>query len=186
MEDKEIIDLYWQRSEGAIAASDAKYGNYCHAIAYNILSNVLDADECVNDTWLHAWNAIPPQRPFRLSAFFAKITRNLSLDRWRRKTADKRGGGRTETALEELSFCIPDAVVSGDPTDSIVLTECLDSFLRSLPIKKRNIFLRRYWYLQSVEQIAKDYGMTRNGVASVLRRTRLDLKRCLEKEGIVL
>lgn len=186
MEDKEIIDLYWQRSEGAIAASDAKYGNYCHAIAYNILSNAPDADECVNDTWLHAWNAMPPQRPFRLSAFFGKITRNLSLDRWRRRNADKRGGGRTEVALEELAACIPDAASGSDPTEGIVLTECIDRFLRSLPAKKCNIFLRRYWYLDSVESIAADYGMTRNGVASLLRRTRLDLKRCLEKEGITL
>lgn len=184
MEDKEIVELYWQRAEEAITASQNKYGGYCHAIAYNILNNALDADECVNDTWLRSWNVMPPQRPNILSAFFGKITRNLSLDRWRRHTADKRGGSRTEAALEELANCIPDT--RGDPADDLALTMCLEAFLRRLPQRKRDIFLRRYWYLSSVEEIAADYRMSRSGVASVLRRTRLDLKRDLEREGIVL
>lgn len=184
MDDQMIIELYWQRSEEAIGASDAKYGSYCRSIAYNILNNVQDTEECVNDTWLRSWNAMPPQRPAVLSAFFGKITRNLSLDRWRHNTADKRGGGGTELALEELAHCVPHR--SGDMTDDLVLTECLNRFLRSLPKKKCRIFLRRYWYLSSVEEIAADYGMTRNGVASLLRRTRLELKKHLEREGIVL
>ncbi len=184
MDDNAIIELYWQRDEEAVAASHVKYGGYCHAIAYNILNNALDADECVSDTWLRSWNAMPPQRPRILSAFFGKITRNLSLDRWRKNTADKRGGSSTETALEELCGCIPATV--GDPADDLALTVCLEKFLRGLSHKKRNIFLRRYWYLSSVEEIAADYRMTRSGVASMLRRMRLELKECLEREGIVL
>ena len=184
MDDKTIVELYWQRDEEAITASHTKYGGYCHAIAYNILNNALDADECVSDTWLRSWNSMPPQRPSVLSAFFGKITRNLSLDRWRRNTAEKRGGGSAETALEELVHCIP--AVQGDPADDLALTLCLENFLRGLSHKKRNIFLRRYWYLSSVEEIAADYRMTRSGVASMLRRMRLDLKEHLEREGIVL
>lgn len=184
MDDKAIVELYWQRDEGAIAASHAKYGSYCHSIAYNILNNVLDAEECVSDTWMRSWNVMPPQRPKILSAFFGKITRNLSLDRWRRNTADKRGGSSTEIALEELAGCVPAA--EGDPADDLVLTVCLEKFLRGLSPKKRNIFLRRYWYLSSVEEIAADYRMTRSGVASMLRRMRMELKTYLEREGIVL
>jgi len=184
MDDKTIVELYWQRDEGAIAASHAKYGGYCHAIAYNILNNALDAEECVSDTWLRSWDAMPPQRPKLLSAFFGKITRNLSLDRWRRNTAEKRGGSQTEAALEELAGCVPHTV--GDPADDLALTEALGTFLGALSPKKRNIFLRRYWYLDSVEEIAKDYRMTRSGAASMLRRLRLDLKSYLEREGIVL
>ena len=184
MEDQAIIELYWKRDEEAITASHAKYGSYCHAIAYNILNNALDADECVSDTWLRSWNTMPPQRPNILSAFFGKITRNLSLDRWRRSTADKRGGSRTETALEELTDCI--SANTGDPADDLALTLCLERFLRGLSHKKRNIFLRRYWYLSTVEEIAADYRMTRSGVASMLRRMRLDLKTRMDEEGIVL
>ena len=184
MDDITIVELYWRRDEEAITASHSKYGGYCHTIAYNILNNALDADECVSDTWLRSWNVMPPQRPRILSAFFGKITRNLSLDRWRRETAEKRGGSRTETALEELANCIPANM--GNLVDDLLLTACLERFLRGLPQKKRNIFLRRYWYLDSVEEIAADYRMTRSGVASMLRRMRLELKLQLEREGIVL
>lgn len=185
MEDSNIIALYWQRSEAAIACSQEKYGHYCHTIAYNVLNNAFDADECVNDTWLRSWNVMPPQRPLSLRAFFGKITRNLSLDRWRRKSADKRGGGQTETALEELRDCVSPRSTEAE-VDEHLLSETLDRFLRSLPTKKCRIFLRRYWYLSSVEEIARDYGMTRSGVQSLLRRTRLELKAYLEGEGIDL
>ncbi len=107
MNDEEIIDLYWQRTESAISESAQKYGTYCFAIAYNILSDKGDSDECVNDTWLKAWSALPPQRPNKLSLFFGRITRNLSFDKFNARKAQKRGGGKFISVLEELDECVP-------------------------------------------------------------------------------
>ena len=107
MEDSAIIDLYWAREERALSETDTKYGGYCRSIAHNILKNREDSEECVSDTWLHAWNAMPPQRPSILSSFLGRITRNLSFDRCRRQNAEKRGGGSLPLALDELSECVP-------------------------------------------------------------------------------
>ena len=186
MEDNEIVDLYWERKETAITASSDKYGSYCHAISYNILHNSEDAEECVNDTWLGAWNSIPPQRPERLSTYFGKITRNLSLNRFKRYTAEKRGLGQTILVLSELEDCIPDRTNVEQIIDEQILVRAINAFLYSQPEQRRNVFIRRYWHFFSIRDIAKTYGMSESKVASMLFRMRKDLKRDFEKEGINL
>ena len=186
MEDNQIIRLYFDRSEEAISQTAAKYGKYCHNIAYNILHNFEDSEECVNDTYWKAWNIIPPRKPKRLAAFLGKITRNLSLDKYRHYTADKRGGGELAVALEELGDCISSIGSMGDHTEEIVLVEVLNSFLASLSAEHRKIFMRRYWYVSSVKEIADDYGITESKVKMSLLRSRNQLKTVLEKEGIAL
>lgn len=186
MEDQKIIDLYWQRDEMAVACTQEKYGPYCHTISYNILANTEDARECVNDTWLQAWNAMPPQRPNRLAAFLGRITRNLSLNRLERNAAQKRGGGQVELALAELEGCIPDPVTPEQVLEEKLLVEALNRFLRGQNRHRRDIFLRRYWYLDPIDRIASQYGMHPGAVTSLLHRMRRELKKHLEKEGIVL
>lgn len=186
MDDQQIIALYWARSEAAIPATADKYGSYCHAIAYRILHNREDSEECVNDTWLHAWNAMPPHRPSRLSTFLGKITRNLSLHRWERSAAQKRGSGQVPLALEELEECVPLAPGVSQTAEELALAECLERFLSDLPADTRRIFLRRYWYLSSVKEIAQDFGMGQSAVKMRLARTRDKLKQFLEQEGISL
>jgi RNA polymerase sigma factor (sigma-70 family) len=186
MEDSAIIDLYWAREERALAESDAKYGSYCRTVAYNILRCREDTEECVNDTWLRAWNAMPPQRPGILSSFLAKITRNLSLDRYKAGRADKRGGGQLPLALDELGDCIPDSRNVEDVVELKELSRVLDRFLRSLPEREACVFLRRYWFVDSTKEIALRYGMAEGSVKSTLHRTRGKLRACLEKEGIAL
>lgn len=182
MEDKSIIDLYWQRSERAIEETGKKYQRYCHRIAFNILSSDEDAEECVNDTYLKAWESIPPSRPDRLCAFLGRITRNLALDRYDKKHAQKRSNG-TDLAFEELEECLSDS--KGEHiTDQIALKEGMNSFLRSLPQHKRVIFIQRYWYLCSVKDIAKNLKLTENNVKITLMRLREGLKKYLEREGI--
>ena len=183
MEDKQIIDLYWQRSEDAIVQTAGKYGGYCRSIAWNILYHSEDAEECVNDTYLRAWDTIPPQRPRVLQTYIGKITRNLSLDRWRKNHAQKRDGG-VFLALEELSECIPCS--DGNFSEDLAIREALNGFLRSLKPEHRKIFLRRYWYLSSVKEIAEDYGISESKVKMLLLRTREKLRVHLESEDIVL
>ena len=186
MEDKEIIDLYWQRSEGAIAASDAKYGNYCHAIAYNILHNHEDSDESVNDTYLGAWNSMPPHRPQLLSTYLGKITRNLSLKKLRNRLTQKRGGGESTIALEELEECIPSQASTEDVILEQELAKIIDAFLRTLPDTERRLFLCRYWYFDSISDISKRFGYGNSKVKMTLLRTREKLRTYLEKEDIHL
>jgi len=185
MDDKQIVDLYWERSESAIKETQRKYGKYCHSIAYAILYSSEDAEECVNDTLLRAWGAIPPAKPSRLSTFLGKITRNLALDRYDKNTAQKRLGP-VELVLDELSECIPDADSSLDPIDKIALGDAINAFLAGLPQKTRQIFLRRYWFLSPVRDIARDTDMSESAVKASLMRTRESFKAYLEKEGIVL
>lgn len=185
MEDKQIIDLYFSRNEQAISETDKKYGPYCNTIAYRILQSLPDAEECVSDTWLRAWNAIPPQKPNVLRQFLAKIIRNLSLDRWRANQAQKRGGGATEVALEELGACI---TAGGDPATQLELEElktAIAAFLQELPERDRNIFLRRYFYLEDTAAIARRYVLRQANVRLILSRTRQKLKDYLQKEGLV-
>lgn len=186
MEDKQIVDLYWARSEKAISETADKYGRYCYTIAYNILHSNEDSEECVNDTYLHAWNAMPDQRPNKLSAFLGRITRNLSLKRWEKYTAKKRGAGQVPLALNELQECIPATNQTDSVADDIVLTDVLNRFLASLTAEKRNIFMRRYWYLSSVAEIASDLAISESKVKMSLLRSRNELKQLLEKEGITL
>lgn len=186
MEDKKIVDLYWERSEAAISETQKRYGRYCHYIAYNILFSHEDAEECVNDTYIKAWKAMPPHRPERLSTFLGKITRNTALDRYLRETAKKRTDGRTEIVLDELAQCVPDAKASRCMADELALREAINGFLKSLPAQKRIIFMRRYWYLSSIREIAEDYGLKESNVKVTLLRTRNRFKAYLEKEGIEL
>lgn len=186
MKDHEIIDLYWDRKETAISATAEKYGKYCHAISYNILHNNEDAEECVNDTWLGAWKSMPPHRPECLSAYLGKITRNRSLNRFKQYTAERRGGGQTETVLSELEECIPAEASVEQAIDEMILVKSINQFLREQPEQKRNIFIRRYWYLCPLRDIAESYGISENKVASLLFRMRNRLKTHLKKEGIAL
>lgn len=186
MRDSDIIDLYWERNEKAIAATADKYGSYCYSIAYNILYNHEDAEECVNNTWLGAWNSMPPQRPNCLSAWLGKIVRNLSLNRFKQYNAKKRGSGQTELVLSELEDCIPSQTSVERVVDEMIFVEAINQFLYAMPEQKRNIFIRRYWYLYPVRDIAKAYGMSESKVISMLFRMRKELRVHLEKEGITL
>jgi len=184
MEDRKIVDLYWQRSENAIAETAAKYDKYCHAIAYNILNNIEDSEECVNDTYMQAWNSMPPKRPSVLKAFLGKITRNLSLNRYEYYNAEKRGAGQTAFALDELRECIPAGNNADEIIDDIVLKDVLNRFIASLPKEKRIIFMRRYWYMSSIAEIAADCSVSESKVKMSLMRSRDKLKKLFEKEGI--
>ena len=159
MEDARIVELYWERDEAAIAESSAKYGGYCYQIAFRILALREDAEECVGDTWLRAWEAMPPSRPGRLDTFLGKITRNLSLDRWRALRAQKRWQGQAELALTELGDCLPASGGVEQEVEAAALAESLNRFLESLPQEKRVLFVRRYWYLCSVEELAAGDGL---------------------------
>lgn len=183
MDDNTIIQLYWDRSEQAIAETDTKYGTYCYSIAYNILTNREDAEESVSDTYMAAWKAMPPRRPSILSSFLGKITRHLSIDRWRSRNAYKRGGGEIILALEELGDC-----VSGEESAEGVLLRKelaarINRFLDALPEVERSVFLCRYWYVDSIADIAEHFGFTQSKVKTMLSRTREKLKKMLEKEG---
>ena len=184
VEDERIVDLYFERSETAISETEQKYGRYCHYIAYNILSSDLDAEECVNDTYLRAWESIPPQRPKLLKSFLGKITRNLALDRYDHDHAQKRGGG-VDTALEEIAECVPEGD-GREMSDEIALREAINRFIESLPKQTRIIFIRRYWYLCHIDNIARDLGLSVSNVKVILMRTRKKFKTHLEKEGICI
>ena len=186
MEDARIVELYWERDEAAIAESSAKYGGYCYQIAFRILALREDAEECVGDTWLRAWEAMPPSRPGRLYTFLGKITRNLSLDRWRALRAQKRWQGQAELALTELGDCLPASGGVEQEVEAAALAESLNRFLESLPQEKRVLFVRRYWYLCSVEELAAWSGRRRGTVSAALFRLRQDLREHLEREGFTL
>ncbi len=186
MEDEKIIDLYWARQERALAETELKYGRYCRTIAENILHCPEDSDECVSDTWLHAWNAMPPKRPTILQAFLGRITRNLSIDRWKAARAEKRGGGSLPLALDELSECVPAPGRVEQALEARELAEAIDRFLRTLPERECSIFLRRYWFVDSVRDISERFGINENSVKSILFRTRERLRKHLEREGFAL
>lgn len=186
MDDKTIIDLFWERSEKAVTETANKYGSFCHNISYRILHNNQDAEECVNDTWLRAWDTIPPKRPERLAVYLGKITQNLSLDRFRNYSAQKRKAAQTAGVFEELSECVSGGDSVSEHIDRMILTELIEKFLRKQSDENRNIFIRRYWYYDSVREIAADFGMNEHSVATVLFRIRAQLKKELLKEGVEL
>ncbi len=186
MKDSEILDLYFERSESAIAATAEKYGKYCYTVAYNILHNREDSEECVSDTWLGAWNTIPPKKPNRFSVYLGKITRNFSLNRYRKYNAQKRGLGQSELVFSELEDCISDKQTPEEEIEQAVITEAINKFLYSKPEQKRNIFIRRYWYFYPIKDIAAAYKISESKVTSDLFRMRNELKIFLEKEGITL
>ena len=198
LEDREIIRLFLERSEQAIVELDRKYGAAVRKTAVNILNNRLDAEECANDTWLGAWESIPPHRPEKLGAYLGKITRNLALNLYEKKHAEKRGGGETALALDELAECVGGvpggkgtAGISGSVWDSegsteegMVLTACLNRFLQGMKAEDRKIFVQRYWYMYSVKEIAGNLGLGESKVKMTLLRQREKLKKVLEEEGI--
>ena len=183
MEDSQIIALYFQRDENAIRETDGKYGKLCYSIAYNILANREDSEESVSDTYLAAWRSMPPKRPVVLSAFLGKIARHLSIDRWRRKSADKRGGGEAVLALEELENCVSGTRSMEESYQRRELTVLINRFLDSLPEMERNVFLCRYWYADSIQDVADTFGFSAAKVNSMLYRTRQKLRKALAKEG---
>ena len=184
IEDEKIIEMFFERSEQGIRELDIKYGKVCHKLSYNIVNSRQDAEECVSDTWFSAWNSIPPKRPSPFSAFLGRITRNLSIDRWRRTRAFKRGGGQMELALEELKDCVSGA---GTLENDLIRRETLGAvnrFLGQLSVVERNVFLCRYWYLESSQEIAEHSGFSQTKVRSMLHRIRGRLDTYLEKEGL--
>ena len=185
MEDAAIVALYWQRDEAAIAETDRKYGRYCRSIAQNILASPEDAEECVSDTWLSAWNAMPPQRPGSLPPFLGRIVRNLSISRWRRSHAQKRGGG-LETLLSELEDCLPAPGSVADTAEARALTGQIEGWLEGLPKPDRLLFLRRYWYGEPVRALAAQRGEAPGRTAKRLLILRRGLKKRLEEEGEML
>ena len=186
MDDTQIVALYWARDEAALAESEQKYGGYCRAIALGILESREDAEECVNDTWLRAWNAMPPQRPGILSAFFGKLTRNLSLDRWRRNKAAKRGGSQVEVALHELEDCLPDRRSPDEELDAGETAALISAFLRRQSEADRALFVRRYFHLEPLNEPADRFGMSVGQIKSKLHRMRGRLKLELEREGVAV
>ena len=186
MEDEKIVSLYWDRDERAIGETEAKYDRYLTKIAMNILSNYEDSRESVNDTYLAAWNSMPPHRPTVLSTYLAKITRRLSIDIFRGRTRLKRQGSEYAISLSELGECVS----GGNTTEEIVnvklLADAIGIYLRTLPADARNLFLCRYYFLDSLKEAARECGMTEAKAKSLLHRTRLGLKAHLRKEGFEL
>ena len=187
MDDNDIIERFWERSESAIAAVEDRYSKYCRAVAYNILGSAEDAEEVLNDTYNCVWNAIPPERPGNLRAFVAKIARNLSLKRLERDNAVKRGGGQYMLILSELEECIADKRSSTDEyIESEAITAALNRFLSGLSVENRRVFVRRYWRAASIGDIAADFGMSVGKVKSILFRMRNKLREHLESEEIYI
>ena len=185
MDDEKIINLYWQRDEKAISVTKEKYGKFCYTIAYRILHNHEDAEECENDTYLDAWNSIPPQKPSVLSAFLGTITRRKSIDKWRKKNADKRGGGEYEISIYELENSIPDEKTFDEQLEVEELAKIISLFLRGLSPIERNVFVRRYWYFDSIKEICERYDFGQSKVKTMLLRTRQKLIFYLETEGFI-
>lgn len=186
MNDEQIVQMYWERDEKAIEATSEKYGPYCLSIAMNILGNPEDAEECVSDTYLQTWNSIPSNRPVTLSAYLGRICRNLSFNLYRKNRADKRGAGQIGPVLDELSEIAADPHGTEEELDCRLLAEAVGIFLSGLPAAKRNIFVCRYWYADSVKAIAERFGMSENSVSVTLSRLRTRLRGFLSQRGFYL
>ena len=182
MEDERIIELYFSRDERALKETADKYGSYLMTIANNILNQLEEAEECVNDTYLRAWNSIPPTRPNRFNVFLAGIVRNLAIDRYRKKRTVKNGGGQVALCLDELSECIGERDVDID--DANELKNALNGFLKGIKTRQKDIFLLRYYYLLPIEDVAKRCKCSKASEKMSLHRTRKELRNYLEKEGI--
>jgi len=185
LEDHAIVELYWQRSERAVPETVQKYGAYCLAVVKRILQNKENADECVNDVWLSAWNAIPPERPALLRPYLAKIARNLAFDRYRSENAEKRGGGETALVLDELAECLADRADTEKAFEAAELGRVVRAFIRELPEREGNVFLRRYFFNESAAEIARRYGLSEANVRVLLSRTRRKLKARLTEEELI-
>ena len=185
MEDEAIIGLYNDRDEAAISETDKKYGGYCRTVSYNILQSRPDTEECVNDAYLHTWNAIPPEKPRSLKAFVGRVTRNLSLNRLAEKKTAKRGGGRYAAVYDELDASLSHAACP-DGLGELELRDLLDRFLADLPEDRRDLFIGRYWYFQSIAEIAAQTGFTQSKVKMQLKAARDALREYLQKEGVTV
>lgn len=183
MEDREIIDLYWQRAQEAVTETERKYGAYLRTIAFHILRSREDAEESLNDTYYDAWNSMPPLRPVNLQGFLGQITRRRSIDRWRRDRTKKRGGDVMTLALEELEGCIPGGGSPEERLQDRELGRCIDQFLRMLPVRERQVFIRRYWYMDSIQELCRSFGLGQSQTKSMLLRTRRRLRDYLEERG---
>lgn len=181
--DSRIIELYWNRNTQAVSASMERFGAYCFSVANGILDDTQDAEECVNDTWLKAWNAIPPARPAVLKIFFARITRHLSFDRYKARKALKRGGGNTALVLEEMAECIAAERDVEGQVNAKELGKVINQFVASLPQREQNLFVRRYFFCEPTRAIAHCYEMSENHVNVTLSRIRKRLRSRLSKEG---
>lgn len=186
MDDNQIVQLYWDRDPNAIKYTSMKYENYCTTIAKNILGSIEDAEECVNDTYMNTWNSIPTCRPNSLHAFLGKITRNISFNRYKMNHADKRGGSEIPLILDELSECVSGTDTVETEMDYRELVQTINEFLGTLSEEKRNIFVLRYWYSESVSKIAKTHGMRENAVSMTLNRLRAKLKAYLAERGYLV
>lgn len=185
LSDKEIVSMFFERNEKALFAVSRKYGNYCGAVVQSILKNPQDAEECLNDAWLKAWESIPPERPRNLGGFLVKIAKNISLNRYERSHAKKRGSGEIPLVLDELSECVADKSNVEKAFEQKLLTNAVNDFLKTLPREKRDIFVLRYWYCLSVAQIAEKVGLSRNSAAVTLSRTRRSLVAYLKKRELL-
>ncbi len=185
MDDAEIIELYFERSQSAIKESKAKYESYCRTISMNILHNREDTEECLSDTWMKAWKNIPPENPACLSAFLGRIARNTALSLWRKVNSKKRKGSETDVCLDELTECISENQ-GRTFTEDLELKESLNRFLQELDEKSRKIFMKRYWYVIPVKKIANEIDMNEGAVKMALLRTRKKLRQFLEEEDIYL
>lgn len=185
MDEKEIVALYWARDERAVAETERRYASFCRTIARNILGDTGDAVECLQDTWVRAWNAIPPNRPDSLRVFLGRITRNLALNRLRNTRAEKRGGGQVALALEELAECLSGGETPEEVYDRKEIVKALDRFLGGLPEDFRTVFLRRYWRLDSIAEIARWAGWSESRVSTLLYRLRGRLREFLTEEGLL-
>lgn len=186
MEDGQIVSLYWQRSESAIVATQQKYGSYLLTIARNILSDPEDSEESVNDTYLAAWNSIPPQQPQVLRTYLGKLTRRISIDRFRMRTRQKRLGSEYALSLSELEECLAGGTEPEETLEAQLLADAVSRYLRTLPAKARNTFIGRYYFLDSLEEVARYCGITQAAAKSLLLRTRRGLREFLQKEGLIL
>ena len=185
MEDSKIIELYFNRDEKAISETKDKYGNYCFSIAYNILYNKQDCEEALNDTYLGTWNAIPPHHPLDLKTFIGKICRRISLNIHRKDTAVKRGGSQVTISLSELDECIPDNKNISESLDEKILSDTINEFLSQLKENERKVFVCRYWYFDSINDISSRFMYSQSKVKMMLKRTRDKLRDYLIKEGVV-
>ena len=184
MQDQEIVSLYWQRSEDAIPETIRKYGAYCYSVAINILSNREDAEECVNDTWLGAWNSMPENRPALLAPYLARLTRWLSLSTLKSRNRLKRGGGEATLALEELQHELPSKIDLFEQIELQELSKVINAFITNLNSTERKIFLARYWYMTPISLISEKSGFSKSKVKSMLLRTRRRLHSALEEAGL--
>lgn len=185
MQDSQIVDLYWCRNEAAIDQTDKKYGRYLIKIAYNILADREDSQESVNDTYLAAWNSMPPHRPDALSTYLGKLTRRISIDLFRKRTSQKRGGGEYTLSLQELEGCISGGNTTEQALDLHLLSEAIETYLRSVTQEARNVFIGRYYYLDPVKKIAGYCRISESKTKILLHRTRQGLWEYLQKEGFV-